>query len=67
MLVSNVQQSNSVIHIHTHIFFFRFFYIIGYYKILSIVPCAIQYVLVVYPTPLVTISLFSMSVSIFVL
>ena len=32
-------------HIHIHIyilFFFRLFFIIGYYKILSIVPCAIQ-------------------------
>ena len=25
-----------------YIFFFRFFSIIGYYKILNIVPCAIQ-------------------------
>ena len=30
------------------ILFFRFFFITGYYKILSIVPCAIQYVLGVY-------------------
>ena len=29
-------------------FFFRCFSLIGYYKILSVVPCAIQYVLVVY-------------------
>ena len=36
VLVSGVQQSDSVI--HTYIFFFRFFCIIGYYKILSIVP-----------------------------
>ena len=34
--------------IHIHIFFFRFFSIIGYYKMLSIVPCAIQKVLDVY-------------------
>ena len=27
----------------THIFFFRFFSLIGYYKILSIIPSAIQY------------------------
>ena len=33
---------------YMYIFFFRFFSIIGYYRILSIVPCAIQWVLVVY-------------------
>ena len=31
-----------------YMFFFRFFSIIGYYKILKIVPCALQQVLVVY-------------------
>ena len=31
-----------------YMFFFRFFSIVGYYKILNIVPCAIQLVLVVY-------------------
>ena len=31
-----------------YIFFFRFFSLISYYKILSIVPCAIQQVLVGY-------------------
>ena len=36
-------------HTRTHIFF-RFFSIIGYYKILDMVPCAIQQVLVVYFT-----------------
>ena len=36
MLVSSVQHSDSVI------LFFRFFSVIGYYKMLSIVPCAIQ-------------------------
>ena len=35
MLVSNVQQSESVIRIYLSMFFFRFFFIIGYYKILS--------------------------------
>ena len=44
--VSGVQQSDSVfkiyIHIHTYMFFFRFFSIIDHYKILNIVPCAIQ-------------------------
>ena len=44
MLVSGIQQSDSV----AYIFFFRFFSIIGYYKILNIVPCAIQWALVGY-------------------
>ena len=48
VLVSGVQQSDSVIHIHLYLFFFRFFSIIGCYKILSIVPCAIQQVLIGY-------------------
>ena len=39
VLVSGAQQSDSVIHIY--LFFFRFFSIIGYYRILNIVPCAI--------------------------
>ena len=38
-LVSGVQQSDSVLYISV---FFRFFSLIGSYKILSIVPCAIQ-------------------------
>ena len=42
MLVSGVQQSDSVIHIGVYIYIFRFFSIIGYYKILNIVPCAVQ-------------------------
>ena len=44
LLISRVQQSDSVIptHKHTHIFFFRFFSITGYYKTLNIVPCAVQ-------------------------
>ena len=33
---------------HIYLFVFRFFSIISYYKILDIVPCAIQEVLVVY-------------------
>ena len=28
-------------HTHTHVFFFRFFSIVDYYKVLNIVPCAI--------------------------
>ena len=42
VLVSGVQQSDLVL----FMFFFRFFSIIGYYKILSIVLCAIQLILV---------------------
>ena len=44
VLVSSVQQSDSYIYIYIYIyiFFFRFFSIVGYYEILSIVPCAIQ-------------------------
>ena len=52
VLVSYVQQSDSVIHIHTHthihVFFFRFFSLIGYYKTLNIVPCVIRQVPVAY-------------------
>ena len=33
---------------YTYIFFYKFFSIIGYYKILNIVPCAIQEILVAY-------------------
>ena len=48
VLVSGVKHSDSVIYIYIYIFLFRFFSLIGYYKILSIVPCAIQYILVGY-------------------
>ena len=40
VLISAVQQSDSVIHIYT--FFFVFFSIVVYHRILNIVPCAIQ-------------------------
>ena len=43
VLVSGIQQSDSVIHIHN---LFRLFSIISYYKILNILPCAIRQVLV---------------------
>ena len=36
------------LYMYVYIFFFRVFSIIGYYKILNIVPCAIKKVLVVY-------------------
>ena len=44
VLVSGVQQSNSVMHIYIYIYthtyiYFRFFSLIGYYKILSVVIC----------------------------
>ena len=38
VLVSGEQQSDSV----TRVCFFRFFSLIGSYKILNIVPCAVQ-------------------------
>ena len=40
VLVSGIQQSDSVLYMCIYIFLFRFFSIIGYYKILSVVPCA---------------------------
>ena len=43
MLVSGVQQSDSVIYTHyIYLFFFRFFSHIGYYIVLSRVPRAMQ-------------------------
>ena len=44
VLISSLQQSDSVIHIYTHIytFFFIFFSIMVYQSILNVVPCAIQ-------------------------
>ena len=44
MLVSGVQHSDSVIYvnIYVYIFFFMFFSITVYYRILNIVPCALQ-------------------------
>ena len=38
-------------HTHTHIFFFMFFLIMVSYKILNIVPCAIQWILFFNPSP----------------
>ena len=40
VLITAVQQTDSVIHIYT--FIFIFFSIMVYYRILNIVPCAIQ-------------------------
>ena len=39
VLVSSAQQSDSAMHMYIYIFFFRFFSIMGYYKMLNIVPC----------------------------
>ena len=47
-LVPGVQHSDSIIHIYT--FFFIFFFIEVYCRILNVVPCAIQLYLVVYPS-----------------
>ena len=46
--VSGAQQSDSDIHIHTNIYFFSLFSIVGYYEISNIVPCALQQVPVGY-------------------
>ena len=45
LLVSGVWQNDSVIHIHVSVLF-QILFPIGYYRILSRVPCAIQQVLV---------------------
>ena len=48
VLASDVQESDSVIHVHLSIFFFKFFSPSAYCRILSHVPCAIQETLVGY-------------------
>ena len=51
VLVSGVQQSDPVLYMYAYVYiyiFFRFFSIVGYYKILKIVLCTIEQVLVVY-------------------
>ena len=79
MLVSSVQENDSS-DMYMYIFFFRFFPILGCYKTLNVVSCAIQEVLVylfcvsvnpklliyasIHPS-LLAISLFSRSVSLF--
>ena len=42
MLVSGVQQSDSPVHILFQILFIDYLTLIGYYKILNIVPCVLQ-------------------------
>ena len=41
VLISGVEQSDSIIHIHVTMFF-KFFSHLGYYGTVSRVPCAIQ-------------------------
>ena len=48
MLVSGVEQGDSVTYIPVSIFF-QILFPLGYYRTLSRVPCAIQQVLVDYP------------------
>ena len=43
LLVSAVQQSESVIYIPSY---FRFYSYVGYYKELNRVPCALQYIFI---------------------
>ena len=46
-VITTVQQSDSMIHTHTYTFFFIFFSIMFYHRILTVIPCAIQLDLVV--------------------
>ena len=48
MLVSGVQQSESVKHMHIPALFFRFFTPVGHYRVLIRIPSAIQQVMVIY-------------------
>ena len=85
-MLCQFQVYSKVIQLYIYIqpLFFRFFSHIGYYRILSRVPCAIQEVLadylfyrqqcvsvnsvlLIYPSPLVTINLFPVSESVSVL
>ena len=50
VLVSGVQQNDSVIYTYTYMWLFIFFSIMVYYRILNILPCAIEQDLVVYPS-----------------
>ena len=46
VLISGVRQSDSILYTHAY---FIFFTIMAYHGILTLVPCAVQYDLVVYP------------------
>ena len=48
MLVTGIQKSDSYIYIYICIYFFRLFFIMGYYKTLNAVTCAVQQEVVVY-------------------
>ena len=41
-MLCQFQVYSRLIQLYIYIFFFRFFSIIGYYKVLKIVPCAVQ-------------------------
>ena len=41
VLASGIPQSDSLIHIYIHLFFFKFFSYLGYYRILIRIPYAI--------------------------
>ena len=49
VLISAIQQCDSVTHTYIYTFFFIFFSIMVYLRILNIVPCALQQDLVAYP------------------
>ena len=42
MLLSTVQQSDSVVTIYIYIYALLFFSVVNYHDVLNIVPCAIQ-------------------------
>ena len=47
LLASAIQQRESVTYMYTYIYSFLFFSHIGHYRVLSRVPCAIQWVLII--------------------
>ena len=49
VLISAVQYSDSVIHTHTHTFFYMFFSGTVYHRTLNKIPCITQEGLAVYP------------------
>ena len=47
-VISGVQYVQQMIQLYIYVLFFRFFSLIGSYRILSMILCAIHYVLVLY-------------------
>ena len=43
LLVSGIHQSDSVVYTYKYLFLFRFFSLIGYYKILNLIPYSRPY------------------------